>query len=98
MVKISPRDVAHAADVIEEVSRMYEYVSPMDGSWSAEELRGELPHIEAKLAEENLLDEVTDKIMDVLGLIGGADRIKDVLRGYEIDRPQSQFVGGAERC
>lgn len=87
MVKLTPEAVTNAAEVLEAVSLLYEY-SP-DAAWSPTQLREELPHISATLEQELLLDEVAKKLIAGLNAAQGggtAERLKDVLRQYVIDR------------
>lgn len=102
---LTAADVERAAEVLEQVSKLYEFAMPEFSEWSAQTLLGELPHIKAALESEELLDEIVNKLVSVM--FGGynetslADGFKEVLRGYEIDRPlfpEKQTIEGVERC
>lgn len=83
-------EVMTAAATLERMSKAY-LLDPLKGSWSAEDLRGELPTIRELEREEKLYDTIVKQIVDQVSSADEAgsdltEAVKDVLRGYEIQR------------
>lgn len=86
MVKLTIEQVKQAADVLEEISRIYNY-HPQEGTWSAEELRYEIPHLEEHFQQAEIVQEISDAIADrVLCGDGLEIAVTTVLGGYAIRR------------
>jgi hypothetical protein len=95
--QLTVADVEQAAEVLKKVSKLYDQGYPEISEWSHDSLLFELKHIKAALEQEALLGEIADKLVAVMfggfNEFGGfkeqsmTEHFKEVLRGYEIDRP-----------
>lgn len=87
MTDLTIENVKLAADVLEEMSRVYEYADPRLGEWSSSDLRREIPHVEYYLGHQKLIDEIADRVADLV--IGGSEvlqAVRRVLRDFELTR------------
>lgn len=79
--------VRQAADVLEELSRMYESVTPEIMEWSADDIRAELPHIQDHLDHGKIVQDIARSVMGMVSagsLVENA--VKSVLKDYEMRR------------
>lgn len=88
MVITDIQQVKDAADLLEELSRLYDLGSPKLVEWSADDLRAEIPHIQDHIDHGRIVQEITDSVR--VSVMSGAmveDAIKSVLAEYEIRVP-----------
>lgn len=86
-VNLTAAEVIAAAEVLEKVSRLYEYSDPSLGEWSAADLRAELQHISAHAHQFALRQEIAKAVEDKV--IAGervGDAVRIVLIDFEIRR------------
>lgn len=87
MVKLTTEKILAAAEVLEEVSRIYDLNRPDICEWSAADLRNELRHLEEHIEQDKIAQEIIDSVVDAV--MAGADveaALKAVLPEYQITR------------
>lgn len=86
---LTPERIKEAAQVLVEVSHLYEIADPQLGEWSARDLLNELPHIEGHLEHDVHVQEIVDRVGDAV--IAGAnveDAIRSVMGDFELRRTE----------
>lgn len=86
---LTPERIRAAAQVLVEVSRIYEFSDPELGEWSASDLLNELPHIEGHLEHDSFVQEIVDHVCDAV--MAGAnveDALRSVLGDFDLRRAQ----------
>lgn len=84
-VNLTTDDVIAAAEVLEKVSRIFEYSDPQLGEWSAADLRAEVKNIAAYIGQSVLRQEIARAVENKV--IAGeqvGDAVRAVLVEYEI--------------
>lgn len=87
MVNLTREKILAAAEVLEEVSRIYELHRPDIGEWSACDLRRELTNLEERIAQDEIFQEIIDCVENMV--MQGAsveEALRDTLSEYEISR------------
>lgn len=86
---LTPERIKAAAQVLVEVSRIYDFADPQLGEWSASDLLSELPHIEGHLEHGSYVQEVVDRVCDAVFAGSNVDdAIRSVLGDFDLRRAQ----------
>lgn len=85
---LTVEEVTAAAEVLEKLSRVYDYPSPELGEWCASDLRNEIRHIADYEQQRNIRNEIATAIVTMVGANG--EYLRDVicaaLEEYELIR------------
>jgi phenylalanyl-tRNA synthetase beta subunit len=83
---ITPEDVVRAAEVLEHVSRLFEFSNPEFGEWSAADLRLELPNIKAYSKQSAFRNDIA-LIVENKVIAGSqvGDAVRTALIDYRIE-------------
>lgn len=84
---VSVDEVRRAADTLEKMSRLYEYVDPNLGEWSASDLRSELNNIAEYEAQHRLRSEIAATVeRKVFNGSDVVDAVRNALIDFELTR------------